>query len=328
MKALEFKRKMSEGIANIYSIVGNDSYLKSYVVGVLLATIPDEDMDFCYSALDENCSVSEILDSVGTMSFVQSRKFVVVKNWEKELTKDEKARLVDYADDPSENCSLILIDSPKIASVFGEKSVTVDCNKAVEDDIISYIAFLLKKRNCSMDKFGAKLIIASCNGDLGKIEREVEKLMLFCNGESNITQADVELLTPPDTEFKIFELTNAIQKENFSQALSILNTLIARGEKPLVILATITASYRKMFVVANSTASDEQLQQVLGFSPNALKMNKSIVDQNKKKNPLYIPQLKRTLDYFYDLEFAFKSGKISQESALDLAIAKLVSQKK
>ncbi|MEG1663089.1 MAG: autotransporter outer membrane beta-barrel domain-containing protein, partial [Clostridia bacterium] len=102
----------------------------------------------------------------------------------------------------------------------------------------------------------------------------------------------------------------------------------ANGTLVLVILATITASYRKMFVVANSTASDEQLQQVLGFSPNALKMNKSIVDQNKKKNPLYIPQLKRTLDYFYDLEFAFKSGKISQESALDLAIAKLVSQKK
>ncbi|MEG2274455.1 MAG: hypothetical protein RSC44_03895, partial [Clostridia bacterium] len=134
------------------------------------------------------------------------------------------------------------------------------------------------------------------------------------------------LLMTVDSEIKIFELTNALQKGNTQKVLEIYKTLIARGEKPILLFSVIVKAYRTYFEIAISGAGDDALCKTLGISYSALGVNKKIVDTAKKTQRGYIIKLKNTIDYLYNLEYNFKSGEITPDNALELAISWLIAQ--
>ena len=69
----------------------------------------------------------------------------------------------------------------------------------------------------------------------------------------------------------------------------------------------------------------EQEAQALDTSARAVEFNKRMIAQNKKKISGYVVKLKALVEYLYELEYKFKSGAISDESALNMAVAKLLA---
>ena len=102
--------------------------------------------------------------------------------------------------------------------------------------------------------------------------------------------------------------------------------LLSRGDKPSMILATLTLTFKRMFAIMTNEGDEDFLCERLGMKKGALFMTKKKIDEAKRRVSGFLTKLKDAVYYLYQLEYDFKSGKISQESALDLAITHLIGK--
>lgn len=328
MRAFEIVEKTRYGVGTIYSVYGSDAVLRSYVIDTLKATLSDEEREMGIIYLDSSLEVEDILADANTISMFGGKKIVCVRDYNKTLTDSQKNKMIDYARDPNDQCILILENCGKTFDCIKDYVIKVDCEKAQFEELRDYIQRVCTNHGYQIEPKAIKLIIEFCGNDMGKITNELNKLMLYCQDSKRVCVGDVEEMTPIDMESKVYDLTNALQRGDNAKALAILDNMLKKGEKPLVILSVITSVFRKSFLLANSNADDDTLCKILGFSVKALPVNKSIVNKSKQSMPGYIPYLKRTLDELNLLEYQFKSGIISDSSALMLAITELIGKRR
>ncbi len=328
MRAFEIVEKTRYGVGTIYVLNGADSVLRSYVLDTLKATLSDEEREMGIIYLDANAEVEDILADANTISMFGGKKIVCVREFNKTLTDKQKNKMIAYASDPNEQTILIFENCGKTFDCIKDYAIKVDCEKAETAELKEYVQKVATTHGYTIEPKAIFLLIEFCGNDMGKITSELDKLMMYCMDGKKITSHDVEELTPIDMESKVFDLTNALQRNDNAKALAILDNMLKKGEKPLVILSVITGAIRKWFLLANSNAEDETLCKMLGFSPKALAVNKSITNKAKQSTPGYIPYLKKTLDELNMLEYQFKSGLISDSSALMLAMTELIGKRR
>lgn len=327
MKALELADKIKLGVSPVYLFTGDDAYLRDLALQTLKETVDPQYRDVCCETLDgAELSIDDLIASAQSMSFVAQRRIVEVRGMNRELSAKEIEKLNAYLLDPNDNTVLALTDGAKSFAPCAKYCVKIDCSRAHEDEILDYIGERASRAGYRADVSALRTLIRACGCDLGKIMLEMRKLTLYC-ADTKVIDADaIAQLTPPDTEMKVFELTNALQRGDAAKALSTFDLLLARGEKAPYLLAVVTGAYRKLFHVAVSGADDATLCKVLNLSPGALAVNKKIVAAGKRATQGYVLKLKSVIDTLYELEYRFKSGEISPESALHLAFGRLIGQ--
>mgnify|MGYP002034720842 CR=1 FL=1 len=62
--------------------------------------------------------------------------------------------------------------------------------------------------------------------DLRRADNELVKLVSYVNGESDITEEHVTLLTPYVADANVFEMVDALAAGNANRALSLMNTVL------------------------------------------------------------------------------------------------------
>ena len=78
----------------------------------------------------------------------------------------------------------------------------------------------------------AKHLLDRCGADPGhaeRLEREVEKLALYCRGEA-ATEADVDAVCTPDDDARIFDLMDAVGRRERSHSFVLLEAIYASGD--------------------------------------------------------------------------------------------------
>lgn len=80
--------------------------------------------------------------------------------------------------------------------------------------------------------------------------------------------------------------------------------------------------------MAISDLPDEQEAKALDMSVKAVQFNRRMIAKHKTQISGYIVKLKALVEYLYELEYKFKSGAISDESALNMAVAKILTVSK
>ncbi len=91
--------------------------------------------------------------------------------------------------------------------------------------------------------------------DMRTFAQNVEKLIDYTGGRTEITLDDVNKVLRRTKSDPIFELTNAVADRNLKQALFYLHTLLAGQWYPLQILAALTNQVRKLTIAKDFTMS-------------------------------------------------------------------------
>ena len=325
MKAIELSEKIKLGLSAVYSLSGSDGYLRDLATGVLIRTLPEETRELNYLRMEGDCNVDEILSGAQTVAFGATHRIDEVRGMNRTLNEAEKRAMLAYAQEPNDDCVLILSDCGKTFDCISKWVVHVDCERMTRDELCAQLSKRFAARGYRATPKAIRDVADCCACDLGKSLHECDKLMLYCVDDKSIDEQDVARLTPPDAEMKIFELTNAMQRGEFDRALEVTDLLLGRGEKPAYILATVTAAYRRMFHIATSGADDATLCKTLGLSAGALAVNRRIVQTNRRSVQGYIVKLKSTVDYLYELEYGFKNGIYTPDTALQLALVKIMT---
>lgn len=327
MRAVEFIERSLTGLAPCYLLKGGDGFMTRAVVDKILATLPPEDREMNYDEMGDEATFQDVVAALETVSLTGGRRVVFVRKRARALTEADKKLLSSYCAMPNLESVLVLEDTPHAYDGLGGYPTTIECTAATVDEMKRAVTVETGKRGCTITRGAIDKLTAYCNLNYGRVAVEVAKLCDYADG-GKIDEEAVDALVAPDSDYKGYLLASAFDEGNVRKALEILKAMRSKGEAAARILAILTSSYRKTFHCAISSLGDKELAAAIGTTESSVRTTRRIIGERKRSVSGYVLKLKEQTEYLYELEYKFKSGKISDENALRLAVAKLTAVNK
>ena len=213
---------------------------------------------------------------------------------------------------------LVLCDEKGVFSCLKEYCAIVDCAAPETQDGKDFLYERARESGVRIGAPAMALLYDYCNADAGRASRELEKIAAYLGGAGEADAALVRELVAPDERAKAYELTNALSSGNKAAAAQYLSKLSASGVQSSAVLRSLASAYRGLLFLRISTIDDFEAAKALGVKPYAVKKMRPVAKRYSAVT------LKGICDKLNDLEYHFKSGRLSADSALDLAICRIM----
>jgi DNA polymerase-3 subunit delta len=194
------------------------------------------------------------------------------------------------------------LNKPKIAQEFDEIT-----GSRLQDFILE----LARKNDSKIERNAAELLAEYTEGDLWRIENEVNKLANFTSGK--ITSEAVQEIVGRNLIGDIFVLIELIARGSKSKAIKQLENLLENGEPPLKILAMVNYQIRSLCLIKEASeqiTNSFAISKKTGLSPFQVS---KLIGVAKDFDWQALSQMYRLLANF---DSAIKTGKIEAGEAL------------
>jgi len=229
----------------------------------------------------EGSWAKHITNLAAALPFFSSKRVVVVDEAQ-HLPPDQQTVLAEALGSLSQN-SVLILTSPETAGAQRGKAVaakkppaksrastktkaaakgklSADLCKAINqlgavvhfaplksDEAVAWVINEARKSGKKMEPSAAGFLVTQRIGpDLGALQREVDKLVLFAANEPTIKISHVQEMTPRTLEDSVFELTKALEQGRAGQqrVLILLRRMLQEKVEPMRILPILTRHYR------------------------------------------------------------------------------------
>jgi len=185
-----------------------------------------------------------------------------------------------------------------------------------------WIYSCVEKHGGQISPQAAHLLNELAGDDLWVLSNEIEKLCLYALGR-RIEEEDVRQVTAYARQANIFAMVDAIVEKRIPAAIQLLHQFLNEGASPAYLLSMLTRQLRLMFQARELDtrgASPAEQRKQLGVSPNYP------VWKLVKQSATYpMPRLMEIYQKLLDTDIAIKTGKWTDELALDLLVAEVCS---
>lgn len=300
MKTL--KSRLNKKIEVCYLVQGEDILLYDKALEMIKKAANLQLEDFNFNVFDDDSFNGDlVLDTCETMPMGSDKKIVLLKNITN-LNENFKKKLKEYLKNPVESTCLVIFDFfNKFDFLISEKISA----KRLDDQSLKDIV-IAELRSCgkSITDEANQSLIESCCNYYSLIKSELEKLR-SCD-DIEITAKTIENLVCKQTEFTVFELTDALSKRDADKAISLLSLM----PKDTKTFSLVLNHFRRLFFVAVSDGTDKELADLLGVKEYAV-----VVSRRLSKNFSKL-QLKNIYEMLNDVDFYIKNGQMQVENAL------------
>ena len=327
MKYTELKKRLDEdGVRPIYLFEGEEGYFRAGgVESVCSRFVLDKTLD--YASFDggqlKGDKLKSLISAVEAFPFLSEKRVVRVTEFYP-TEKEYDGYLKGFFDNPPQSSVLLIVNSvkgKKDGAKHSEKpNVTyVDCGRADEETIKKWIYVTAKRAGVYADGVTCGKIADSCVLDMSRISKETEKLLTYCRvkGINRITDELVEEIVYPDSEYKIYELSGALARRNYSAFCKIAQDLKSKGFDELALLSSLCYHFRDVYDCAVTTGSDKEAAALLSLREFAVKKNREQAVRMGEK------RAKECYSSLYSLISGVKSGAYTPVSAWKTAIVEL-----
>lgn len=222
-------------------------------------------------------NVSDIVNEASTIGMFSLNKFIVINI--DSYFKDKKDipginLLEEYFDNYNSNSYLIFIcnsdtiDSRKKIVNLIKKNGIVKKIEANDSYITDYINGYLKDNGYSINNSDVIYFINRVGSNINNITNELDKLMLYKINDKIITRSDIDLLTVENIDDSIYELVNAILKNDNKKAIKLYHNFINNGMDVNQMIAIVGSQIRLLYQVKrlyNKGKSNEEIANILEF---------------------------------------------------------------
>ncbi len=118
--------------------------------------------------------------------------------------------------------------------------------KISRESLLEFINQRIKQAGKTLEPRAREMILARSGNNLRALDQELEKLFLYASERPTINGQDVDAVFVDQGEGWIFDLTLAVGERDPAAALAHLTRLVAQGEHPLRLLATLAGEIRKL----------------------------------------------------------------------------------
>ena len=325
MKFVHFKKSLEEGVSPIYLFDGEEEYFKERGEEMLKERFLSEP-SLNYSAFHgenlKGAALSSLVVAAESFPFMSEKRIVKVTNLYPS-EKEYETYLSGYFDRPSESTILLIVNSSqpkgKVYDLKKAPNVTrVDCSKADDETILRWIYAQFRRAGIAIDTECCERILEYCLGDMSRIAGETEKLLSYGAKDKKIGPDAVDAVVYRDTDYKIYEMSNAIGAKNYGKYLSILGELAERGIDAMAVLNSLCAYFRSLFELSLMNKTDAEAAAALGMKEYAVKMNRRQLATlgNRRVKECFLA-VNGTIN-------AVKNGEMSPDGALVSVNARLI----
>ena len=187
--------------------------------------------------------------------------------------------------------------------------------------LAAWIQQRVSEEGGSITSDAVSLLAELIGGNLWTMNNEITKLLLYTRGRT-IAEEDVRQLVSYAQEANIFVLVDAVVEGQVQKAQLTLYRLYQEGDSPTHILAMITRQFRLIAQARElgSGLSRQQIQDKLGLTSNYA------LDKTLSQAKLYdFEHIRRAYDKLLEADLAIKTGKYSDQLALELLVAEISS---
>ena len=220
-----------------YLIIGTDRPKVRRAVARLRQRVVDEaGSDLNVVVLDaEHDAVELLLEAAESPGLTLGTRLLLVLNGHKWKVK-ARQQIVAYLQDPMPDTCVAIEGETFAATDALYKTVAklggvlgYDLPKKYE--MAGWVKERAKAHRLPMNTAVAKHLLDRCGADPGRaerLEREIEKLALYCRGEA-ASEADVDAICTPDDDAVIFDLMDAVGLRDRAHSFALLEALYASG---------------------------------------------------------------------------------------------------
>ncbi len=333
MKYVDFKKFTDEnGAMPIYLFEGEEGYFRDKGEALLKARFLQEPtmdyVSFDGSALKGD-KLKSVSDALNCFPFISERRVVRITEFYPS-EKDWDFYLKDLFENPPKDGLLMIVNSAKPKTTTGQAvlakkpNVTyVDCSRSDEETIKKWIYLTCKKAGVYADGITCGKLASYCIFDMSRIAKETEKLLTYCEvkGENRLTDELVDMLVYPDSDYKIYELANAIARKNYSAFMKISKDLSTQGYNENALLSALVSYFKGLYETSLCQGSDKEVAAALGIKEYAARKNREQAAKFTKE------KLFSLYETTYGALNGMRGGLLSPDGAMKTVTMKLFFEK-
>lgn len=248
-----------QGVNPLYLLVGEESFLIQEAIDVIkrsaLQNGPSDfnsDVFYCPEDKAEN-----VRDTVEMLPMMCPRRLVIYKDVH--LLKDKDwDQLMPVLESPVETTCFVLV-APKLdkRKKFFKKvlqtGIVAELKRPFDNQIPMWIDYIVGKKGLSVEPEARALIQQFVGSNLAEIQSEIGKIHVYL-GEKKVIQSDDVLKVISRSKIEsVFDLANAIGKNDRAQALTCLANLLEHGQSEVGALALISRHIRILSILREGT---------------------------------------------------------------------------
>ena len=300
MKTL--KQRLTKKIEPCYLIQGEDILLYDKALSMIKKACKLELEEFNFLKFDEDTfNADTFIDTLQTLPIGSEKKLVLLKNVTK-FNEDFKKKLNAYLKSSLLSTCLVIFDfNNKFDFIISEK---VSAKRLDEKSLEEIVVSELEESGKEIKKEALNLLLSYCCDYYSLIKNELEKLK-SCNFDV-IGVKQIEDMVTRETEWTVFELTEALSKKDASKAISLLNLM----NKDTKTFTLILNHFRRLFFVAISKENDLELSKLLQVKEYAVTKARQLARNFSKI------QLKNIYELLDNVDLYIKNGQMQIENAL------------
>ena len=317
------KHLQTEPLAPVYLIEGEEAYFRDHAVESIraacrLANPSLNDVRYEGETLKGE-GLSALVRALQTLPFLDEKRLVRAYGFYP--TEREWGQLQAYVQAPSPTTVFLIVNGGKKANTADLKrkaGVTyVDCGRESEEMLSRWLFGVARRQGLQMQADAASLMVRFCAQDAARMKLETQKLAAVLGEGGVVDRAAVEAYVAKDTEYKIYELTQAASRGDFANFSEILSDMLEKGSDEHAVLAALVSHFRTLTEVAGMRGTDGEIAKVLGVKPYAVQKNRETVRRlgKERAQALYLS--------LYALASGAKSGLYAKKGALFAAVAKI-----
>ena len=344
------KKIKESSFSPVYLFYGEERYLQEELTFHLASAFLGEESEYGREKYDGNSqSLEQIIERLDEGGLFSNRRLVVVDNpsylttprkneekveGEKESnqssTEKKHAELLkgylEQAFTGGQQSILIFLTRAvdrrrKIFKVVDKYGTVLDCSPLRGEALASWVKNKVSRLGKKIERPALEKILVSGNHDLHFLSNELNKYASYLGSEEEIITASVvEDLFTGDIQGDVFKLSDAMAEGNMDAAYNILDLLLRRREKPLLIFFMLVRHYR-LLLQAHSLMQDGLPQQEFA---STLEVHPFVAGKLREQAVLYNGYvLEEVLIALQEADRQIKTGRLDPERALELTLSRI-----
>ena len=323
-------------VRSVYLFYGPEDYIRSSALAALQKKALAPGLESMNCTVLSAPTARQVIESCETLPMMSDYRLIVVRDCallaagKAKDEAQESAGLLDYLPRVPQTTCLLFDAGTAIDKRKKLSQALLKLPGAVSFDALDD-ASLLKWMNQQLRTLGKRMDRAACEAlsfqsgrDLTLLSGELAKLAAYCGEREEITPADVEAIATRSAESTVFAMADSLALGRASEAMRLLDDLLAAGESRIGILTMVTRHYRQlMYLCALRDARAPQAQMAKELGVPGFAVGRLLRQAGKRT----YEQMRACVEMCVQADYDVKSGAVREEAALFRLMMKLLEQK-
>jgi DNA polymerase-3 subunit delta len=303
----------------IVTLTGNNSFAMHEKLSELTGGFIKKYGNLALERIDgEEADAQAILDALQSMPFLAQRKMVVVRNLgASKQAAEQIEQIISSAGDSTDLIIYEPVTDKRTAYYKALKSKTQleELNELDTPVLANWLVDEAKKEGASLSQNDARFLVERVETNQALLANELQKLLTY---DPKITRENIELLTEPTPQSKVFELLDAAFSGNKGRALKLYDEQRAQKVEPQAILAMIAWQLQLLAIAKYANGKQPGIvAKDAGMSPYPIAKALGLVRKMDE------PKLKILVSEAFEIDLRSKTSALDLDEALKTYITTL-----